>query len=220
MSASSSAPTPAFKRWRAHMDALLVSAPAEDAAPSAETLRAQNARCERWKKDLMHSSPVVAFLRKHLALTGCAVANPHVLCAPCDAQRAGGFGPPTGTILLCQNRFMSKKHMEDTLAHELIHMYDHCRFKMDWYNLRHVACSEIRAASLSGDCRFGRELTRGNLTITKQHQACVRRRALLSLRGHPSCPDDAAAERAINEVWESCFADTRPFDQKFVSGSL
>lgn len=27
------------------------------------------------------------------------------------------------------------------------------------------------------------------------------------------CPDEAAAERAVNEVWESCFNDTRPFDE-------
>lgn len=27
------------------------------------------------------------------------------------------------------------------------------------------------------------------------------------------CPDEAAAERAVNEVWGSCFSDTRPFDE-------
>lgn len=34
--------------------------------------------------------------------------------------------------------------MEDTLVHELVHMYDHCKFKVDWSNLRHHACSEVR----------------------------------------------------------------------------
>lgn len=28
--------------------------------------------------------------------------------------------------------------------HELVHMYDHCKFKVDWSNLRHHACSEVR----------------------------------------------------------------------------
>ena len=41
----------------------------------------------------------------------------------------------------------------------------------------------------------------------------MRRRAILSVRANPACPDEAAAERAVNEVWESCFADTRPFDE-------
>ena len=27
------------------------------------------------------------------------------------------------------------------------------------------------------------------------------------------CANEAAAERAVNEVWESCFNDTRPFDE-------
>lgn len=207
----------AFMRWRRDMSEFLGSAPAESttARPqeSPEMLHAQWTRCERWKKDLMHSSPQITFLRKHLALLGCPISNSHVLCAPCERTRAGGFGPDAGAVLLCQNRMMDKTHMEDTIVHELIHMYDHCRFKVDWYNLRHVACTEIRAASLSGDCRFGREVFRGRLGVTAQHQACVRRRAFLSIRGHPSCPDDATAERVLTEVWPSCFADTRPFDE-------
>lgn len=38
--------------------------------------------------------------------------------------------------------------MEDTLAHELVHAFDHCRFKVDWGNLRHHACSEVRQGVL------------------------------------------------------------------------
>ena len=28
-----------------------------------------------------------------------------------------------------------------------------------------------------------------------------------------ACPDAATAEKVVNEVWESCFNDTRPFDE-------
>lgn len=41
----------------------------------------------------------------------------------------------------------------------------------------------------------------------------MRRRAILSVRANPMCANEAAAERAVNEVWESCFNDTRPFDE-------
>ncbi|KAH0825977.1 peptidase M76 family-domain-containing protein [Lanmaoa asiatica] len=195
------------------------------------------------------------------------------MCAPCDLTRSGGFHP-AGAIVLCQNHPGSKRHLEDTLTHELIHMYDHCKFNVDWHNLRHHACSEvspwnrffflssfllltdcalqkIRANSLSGDCRYMRELGRGHVSFTKQHQvvppmlaisvltppflsfdpcpprplhfwmgtqACVRRRAILSVRANPKCPDEATAARAVNEVWESCFTDTRPFDEVRQSG--
>ena len=43
--------------------------------------------------------------------------------------------------------------------------------------------SEIRAANLSGDCFFSKELMRGNVAVAKQQQACVKRRALLSVKG-------------------------------------
>lgn len=80
--------------------------------------------------------------------------------------------------------------------------------------LRHAACAEIRASSLSGECRFMREFfTRGQWKLTQQHQECVRRRATLSVMGRQSCKDDKQAAKAVNEVWDSCFADTRPFDE-------
>lgn len=44
-------------------------------------------------------------------------------------------------------------------------------------------------------------------------KACVRRRSIESVVANPACPNEAAAERAVNEVWESCFNDTRPFDE-------
>lgn len=144
-----------------------------------------------------HLGPSVVFMLKHLRLSGCAVPPENIMCAPCDITRSGGFHP-AGAIVLCQNHPSSKRQMEDTLTHELVHMYDHCKFNVDWNNLRHHACSEvspwnrvffsslspcssltrlstpkIRANSLSGDCRYMRELSRGHVSFTKQHQvAC------------------------------------------------
>jgi inner membrane protease ATP23 len=100
-------------------------------------------------------------------------------------------------------------------ALEMVHAYDHFRYKVDWHNnLRQAACSEIRASSLSGECRFMREfVTRGQWKLTQQHQECVRRRATDSVSARPFCKDREMAAKAVNEVWESCFADTRPFDE-------
>ena len=97
----------------------------------------------------------------------------------------------------------------------MVHAYDHLRFKVNWTeDLRHAACTEIRASSLSGECRFMREfLSRGQWKLTQQHQECVRRRATQSVAARPYCKDDVQAAKAVNEVWESCFRDTRPFDE-------
>lgn len=47
-------------------------------------------------------------------------------------------------------------------------------------------------------------------------QACVRRRSAVSVAANPGCPDRATAEQAVNEVWDSCFNDTRPFDEVYL----
>jgi inner membrane protease ATP23 len=80
---------------------------------------------------------------QQLALSKCPITPSHVVCAPCGATRSGGFSP-VGGVLMCQDGFSGKSHMEDTLVHELLHVYDQCRFKVDWSDLRHHACSEVR----------------------------------------------------------------------------
>ncbi|SGY47635.1 BQ5605_C001g00551 [Microbotryum silenes-dioicae] len=188
-------------------------------------------RCEKWTDELARESPIIRFLLMHVALlppspsesTSSPTSSPStsypipITCRPCPPTLAGGFSPTLG-ILLCQNRFMSKAHLQDALAHELIHAYDDRRFDLgkadDWgKDLRKHACTEIRAENLSGDCRFSREFTRRNWTLTKQHQACVRRRATLSVAANPYCKDEQEAQKIVNEVWHNCWPDTRPFDE-------
>ncbi|KAK7462951.1 Mitochondrial inner membrane protease atp23 [Stygiomarasmius scandens] len=218
---SSSSTPSAFERWRKKvMFVTGIGVTHEERMQDLQQL--QNRRCEQMKKELMDTSPLVTFLLRHLRLSGCQVPESNIFCGTCDPQavvgggsvaHAGGFIPEHGAIKLCGGMFFNKKHVETTIAHELIHMYDQCKFKVDWKNLRHHACSEIRANSLSGDCRYTRELRRGFVAFSKQHQACVRRRAIVSVTANPACPDEATAERVVNEVWESCFSDTRPFDE-------
>lgn len=82
---------------------------------------------------------------KQLKLEGAEVGPEHFPCVPCDLQRAGGFDHNTGNVILCQGNFGNKKHMEHTMTHELVHLYDNVKFKVDWLNLRHHACSEVRS---------------------------------------------------------------------------
>lgn len=52
-------------------------------------------------------------------------------------------------------------------------------------------------------------------------EACVRRTAILSVLENPKCPHEAVAESesAVNEVWESCFNDVRPFYEPSISAA-
>lgn len=69
---------------------------------------------------------------------------------------------------------------------------------------------------LSGECRWTREaFTRGNWSLTQQFQRCVRKRAIQSVMARPRCKDEEQASKVVNQVWDSCFSDTRPFDEVY-----
>ncbi|KAL1976452.1 hypothetical protein VTN31DRAFT_2734 [Thermomyces dupontii] len=171
-------------------------------------------RCEKQRDYLLQYSPIIRFLSDNIRQLGGDLDSHNIRCTRCTTRKAGGFDPNYG-IQICANEMRDQGHLEDTLAHEMVHAYDHLRFKLDWEgNLRHAACTEIRASSLSGECRWAREFfRRGQWKLTQQHQECVRRRAILSVQARPFCKDRAQAEKVVNEVWESCFRDTRPFDE-------
>lgn len=62
-------------------------------------------------------------------------------------------------IFLCQQNIQSETHARESIAHELIHAIDMCRTKMDPINnCIHMACTEIRAENLAGECHWVREL--------------------------------------------------------------
>jgi inner membrane protease ATP23 len=68
--------------------------------------------------------------------------SPPIYCAPCPQRAHGGFHPATG-ITICQNHVPTVRRMESTLAHEMVHAFDECRFKVDYRNIKHVACGEV-----------------------------------------------------------------------------
>lgn len=75
-------------------------------------------------------------------------------------------------IIVCQNTARTKNYVQSTLSHEMIHMFDYCRNKLDLNNLDHLACTEIRAANQC-HCSFLGAWFRGTASlfnIKKAHQ--------------------------------------------------
>ncbi|CAH1265332.1 ATP23 [Branchiostoma lanceolatum] len=170
-------------------------------------------RCKTKLTVAMKSNPFVKLLLKAMEESGCSMyKDRHFSCEPCGYKVAGGFDPQANQVVLCQNIISSQGMMNRVLTHELIHAFDHCRGKVDWYNnLQHVACSEIRAANLSGDCSFSGEFRRFQLKgVKKHHQTCVWQRARDSVKVVRNCTDEEAA-RAVDSVWDTCFNDLAPF---------
>ncbi|KAF1913305.1 peptidase M76 family-domain-containing protein [Ampelomyces quisqualis] len=171
------------------------------------------ARCEANRAYLLQYSPIVTFLQDEVRKLGGHLHDGNMLCRMCTHEQSGGFSLDHG-ILLCANKFRNRGHQEDTMAHEMVHAWDHLKFKVENDNLRHQACLEIRASTLSGECRFTREFfTKNQWRITEQLQHCVRRRATLSMMARPGVKDEKMAGDIVNQVWEACFRDTRPFDE-------
>ncbi|CAI7862788.1 unnamed protein product, partial [Closterium sp. NIES-53] len=147
--------------------------------------------------------PTVRFLRESLERAGCAVSDEFFSARRCDEQAGGGFMPGEG-VVVCANHVGGQDEVNVVVAHELVHALDHCRAKnLQWPDLRHHACSEIRAANLSGACHMHREFnTRGpDFVFRNGHAQCVRRKAQLSVAMNPFCsdagPPSATATTAI-----------------------
>ncbi len=116
-------------------------------------------------------------------------------------------------IFLCQQHLVNEEHAHQSLVHELIHAIDLCRTKMDPINnCIHMACTEIRAENLSGECSMMREIINKRVSNFKGHGGeCVKRRALLSVSANPNCRD--RAEEYVDAAFDRCFRDTFPFDR-------
>lgn len=170
-------------------------------------------KCLEYRNWALRYSPNVRFMLDQIGNLGGEVPSDKMKCEICTDPKYGGFHPELG-IQLCANYIPDKWVLNDTLSHELVHWYDNMRFQVDWLNLRHHACSEIRAASLSGECAIMTEFWKhaGFMKVAKGHQRCVKRKAILSVLGHPACKNKEQAEKVVDDVFRACFNDTRPYE--------
>uniref|UniRef100_A0A1A8G4I6 Mitochondrial inner membrane protease ATP23 n=1 Tax=Nothobranchius korthausae TaxID=1143690 RepID=A0A1A8G4I6_9TELE len=181
-------------------------------SPVKEALITFNHKCQFMLQVAMETSPYAKLLLSAMNNSGCKVSKDrHLSCEDCDGTVSGGFDAASSQIVLCQNNIHQQAHMNRVLTHELIHAFDHCRAHVDWFNnFRHLACSEIRAANLSGDCSFTNEASRFNLGLKEHHQECVRGRALRSILAVRKISREEA-QKIVDEVFDSCFNDHAPF---------
>ena len=84
---------------------------------------------------------------------------------------------------MCQNVATTQPMVQGILTHEFIHMFDLCRHDLDFKNIDHLACTEIRAANLT-HCSFFSASSQGDASLFKikaAHQDCVKTKALFSV---------------------------------------
>jgi len=189
-------------------------------AEESEEVPPAHKKCVDMVEESVTSCPKVKTLQEALRALGKEVPITCIRCPGPEEGKpaaAGGFMTDSESIVLCQD-WMAQQPLEvnNTLTHELVHAYDHARSHLDWTNLTHHACTEIRAALLSGDCTLEREFSRGNFNpfrLSRTGERCVRRRAQLSVAMNPACPDSSIAEAAVSRAWSVCAKDFAPFDE-------
>jgi len=158
------------------------------------------------------------FIWRAIQKKGCPLSLNFIRCVHCTQLRANGgvvFKKDGDMeIQLCQNHLTSKDLYQQTLAHELIHVYDYCSGDMDLGDITHQACTEIRAQRLSDACRYWKEW-RYNIQHGKlgaDYKECVRRRTTRSmLTTNPDAPKEIAT--AIDYAWNKCSQDNSPFHE-------
>lgn len=104
------------------------------------------ARCEKNRDELLKTSPIIVYMRQNIKQLGGDLGPHNIRCRTCPEKAEGGFDHEYG-IRICANYVETKKKLEDVLAHEMVHAYDHLRFKTNLdrdTDLRHSACSEVR----------------------------------------------------------------------------
>lgn len=169
--------------------------------------------CEQMIDHSLANNKKVQFMKDAIEKAGCPLRRKFFKAIVCERASAGGFIEDEG-IVVCSNSVILQDEVDQTLIHELVHVYDQCRAaNLKWNNCAHQACSEIRAGNLSGDCQYRREILRGHYDICKRHQECIRRRAAMSLAFNPGCTSQSHIEDSIDQVWSTCYNDTKPFDR-------
>ena len=160
------------------------------------------------------ADPIVIYLLTCLKKSGCPLSRKAIRCGTIPGEKmdlTSGFFDARGGIIINEACIDSGIQLTDTIRHELIHALDYCRTNLNSLEPAKRACSEIRAASLSGECKWSREFMRGNVglrNIRNLFQDCVRRRSIISLS---SDPDVENAKDLVDKYLDICISDTTPF---------
>lgn len=136
-------------------------------------------KCERNVYWCIKNSPLVKLMMGALKSSGCPIdIRRHISCEVCENTVTGGYDPITNQIVVCQNMARKEGMVQGVLTHEMIHMFDYCNNDLDFKNIDHLACTEIRAANLA-HCSFLSAWFQGDASffnIKEAHQvgdACI-----------------------------------------------
>jgi inner membrane protease ATP23 len=172
--------------------------------------------CYDQARQCIASNESIRRLLDALSSHGCPFnLNRHLTCETNHENLRGGFDCSTCQIVLYPENVHSLKEFCSIFQHELIHAYDYCRADIDFNNPYHLACTEIRAASLSNQCSLFNYLSTSSrpFLLKNQHATCVRNRTRESMDIILDHHRRQNLNQIINDVFLRCYNDTDPFDE-------
>lgn len=173
-------------------------------------------KCERNVYKCIKNSPLVKLMLGALKSSGCEIdIRRHIACEECAPNVSGGYDPILNQVVICHNTVTREGMVQGVLTHEFIHMFDYCRHKLNFKNIDHLACTEIRAANLA-HCSFISACLNGDaspLKIKQAHQDCVKSKALSSIMAVRNVTKLEAID-AIERVFSKCYADLEPIGRR------
>lgn len=176
----------------------------------------QKIKCERNVYKCVMDSPLVKLMMNALRSSGCPIdIRRHIACEECSPTVSGGYDPVLNQIVVCQNMATSKGLVQGVLTHEMIHMFDYCRNDLDFKNIDHLACTEIRAANLT-HCSFISAWLQGDASlfhIKEAHQDCVKTKAYQSVVAVRNISKVEAID-AVERVFSRCYNDLEPIGRR------
>lgn len=179
-------------------------------------------KCEGNVYNCVKDSVLVKLMMAALKSSGCEIdIRRHISCEVCDKSVTGGYDPQLNQIVVCQNSATSKNMVQGVLSHEMIHMFDYCRNKLEFDNLDHLACTEIRAANLC-HCSFLSSWIQGHASffnIAETHQNCVKEKAMQSILAVRKVSEEVA-RAAVLRVFDRCYNDLEPVGRRLRRNSL
>ena len=162
--------------------------------------------------------PMVKTMIGALESIGCPVElDRHIACDICPkgkgVQHAGGYDEVNNQVFICANN-CSSGQVHGAMVRGLLQMFDRCAAKVDFKNVDHLACMEVRKANLAG-CNFMSYVERSdsNWAVKKEHQNCVKNAAIEHLIKTKFVDKDAAKE-AVDRVFNKCYSDLEPIGRR------
>ena len=103
--------------------------------------------------------------------------------------------------------------MHGTILRNLITMFDVCTRKVEFKNVNHLACLEIRKANLAS-CNFAVHFSRNDsvFAVKDQHARCVANTAVDFL--DMKIQNRELAKKAVYSVFPKCYNDLEPIGRR------